>query len=413
LLEEKQVTLQSKLQLDRSFQEVQFENLDVTASAFQFRASGSIREPAGALITDISGTWNPNWQLLEPLMQSYVGSMVTLNQVRGGPFQVRGPVLNPGYGQPNEAWLHPQLQVATSTGFESGTLLGLPIGGSPVNLTLSGGIANIQTSPISFSGGTINLSPSVDLRGPSPVVNVPAGTVLQNVELTPDICRGWLKFVAPVIADATAASGKFSVSTQGLRLPLDQINNAEMSGTILLHGANVGPGPLGQQLIGLVKQVKTLASGSPLDAALASATGQPKTWMTMPDQQIPISLRQGRVTHEGMQFQIDDVTVRTRGTVGLDQSMQLVAEIPVLDKWIANNRWAVGLKGQTFQIPVAGTVSRPQIDSSALARVSGQMLQGAATGAINQEVQGLIQKGNQRLEDELIKGVGKWFEPKK
>ncbi len=361
LLEEKQVSLKSRIRMDRSFREIRLDNFDLAGSALTLRVTGSVREPAGALITDLSGTWTPNWPLLRPLLETWTGSLVTLNQVSGGPFQIRGPVWNAASGTSGQPWLNPALQVTASAGFESGTLLGLPISGSPLNVSMTGGIAQIQTRPIGFSGGTINLSPRVDMRGPAPVLRVPAGTLVDRVELTPEICRGWLRFVAPIIADATAASGKFSLTSRDeLQIPLDNLAAADMTGTMILHGASVGPGPLSQQLINIVTQVKTLSSGSPLTLGPPGPGGSRSTWMTLPEQQVPIAVRQGRVAHEGMQFQVDDVTIRTRGSVGLDQSMQLVAEIPVLDKWIGNNRLVSGLRGQTIQIPVTGTVSRPR-----------------------------------------------------
>ena len=129
----------------------------------------------------------------------------------------------------------------------------------------------------------------------------------------------------------------------------------------------------------------------------------------MPEQNVPFAVQQGRVHHQGMQFQIDDVLIQTTGSVGLDQTMQMVAQIPILDSWVGTSRWTQGLRGQTLQIPIGGTVSKPQVDNRALQQMSQQLVQQAAGAAINQEVQGQVQglldKGNQRLEEELTKGL--------
>ena len=89
--------------------------------------------------------------------------------------------------------------------------------------------------------------------------------------------------------------------------------------------------------------------------------------------------------------------------------MQMVAQIPILDSWVGTSRWTQGLRGQTLQIPIGGTVSKPQVDNRALQQMSQQLVQQAAGAAINQEVQGQVQglldKGNQRLEEELTKGL--------
>ena len=192
-------------------------------------------------------------------------------------------------------------------------------------------------------------------------------------------------------------------------MPLDNISTSTVNGTLILQGANVGPGPLGQQLTSLAAQLKNIAAGNPLTTAIGSDGGQATTWMTMPTQQIPFAVQQGRVWHQGMKFQIGDVTVQTRGSVGFDQSLQMVAEIPIQDKWLGNSPIAGGLRGQTVQLPVTGTVTKPRVDSAALTRIPGQMLQGAASNALNQEVQGLLEKGNQQLDDQIKKGFGNWL----
>ncbi len=409
LLEERQVTITSSAQIDPTFDRIVFRDLDVASSALKMRASGSVSDLGGSVNADVSGNWTPDWSRLEPLFQSYAGGLVTLNQVRGGEFAVRGPVfISPTRDGANQPWLNPQLQAAAAAGFDSGTLLGMPIGGSTADIRLAGGVAEIKTVPIQFAGGTISLQPAIDMRGASPVLAIPAGPIADNVELTPEICRGWLRYVAPVVADATAANGKFSLSTDGARIPLDNTALADVSGKIVVHGANVGPGPLGQQLMTIARQVKGIADGSLLSLqAVAPAASQNVTWMSLPQQQVPFAIRNGRVAHEGLQFQIDDVAVRTSGSVGLDQSLQMTAEIPIVDKWVEGNRLASGLRGQKLQLPVTGTVTRPQIDNSALAGLSQNLLRGAATNVIQQEAQGLLESGSRRLEDELFKGFGR------
>ncbi len=76
--------------------------------------------------------------------------------------------------------------------------------------------------------------------------------------------------------------------------------------------------------------------------------------------------------------------LETRGSVGLDQSLDLVAEIPIADDWIEGKDHLAALRGQKISIPVSGTASSPKLDLSALNQVSRQLIQKAATGTINQ-----------------------------
>lgn len=133
----------------------------------------------------------------------------------------------------------------------------------------------------------------------------------------------------------------------------------------------------------------------------------------MPEQTVAYAVKQGRVYHNGLKFQIEEVTIETRGSVGLDQTMNLIAKVPILDKWVGNERWLAGLKGQTLEVPIRGNVANPQIDSSGLQQMSQQLVGQAATGALQNEVNGLIQQGSNKLENELIKGLNKILVPKK
>ncbi len=80
------------------------------------------------------------------------------------------------------------------------------------------------------------------------------------------------------------------------------------------------------------------------------------------------------------------MTIKTRGSVGFDQSLNLVAEIPIADDWIAGKSYLAGLKGQSLSIPIGGTVSKPQLDKQAIQQLSTQLVKQAAGNAINQAI---------------------------
>ncbi len=402
VLDEKQVDLGSTLAISRSFDQLRFHNLQLAASAARIMASGTVGDLTGNLFADVEGTWEPDWSRLQPLMSSYVGDMVTLEQVQGGAFRIRGPVFAETTS-PSQSWLNPNLNVATQAMWSRGSLVGLPMGGSRMTANLNGGVLAIDAEPIPFSGGALLLSPRLDMRTASPTLVVPEGTLLDRVQLDPRTCKSWLKYVTPVIAEVSEAQGTLSLATSGAAIPLDQPQSANFTGKLVMHGADIGPGPLGQQLIGLVDQIKSIARGNPLTAA---APPQAK-WLKMPEQEIPFAVQDGRVYHKDLRFQIDDIVVTTHGSVGLDESLQMVAEVTLQDSWLGDSRWLAGLKGKSLRIPVAGTVNRPRLDMSILQQLSQQVLQGAASQAIQGEVQGLIEQGSERLDGELMKGLGR------
>ena len=67
-----------------------------------------------------------------------------------------------------------------------------------------------------------------------------------------------------------------------------------------------------------------------------------------------------------MQFQVGDVTLRSEGSVGFDETVAMVMHVPIQDKWIEGQALLVGLKGQSLAIPISGTLRQPKMDQSAV-----------------------------------------------
>jgi hypothetical protein len=144
------------------------------------------------------------------------------------------------------------------------------------------------------------------------------------------------------------------------------------------------PGPTTEQWVGLAQQVQSLIKRSDVQPNQA-------TLLSIRDQQVNFKVADGRVYHQNIEFQIGDVIMRSQGSVGLtDETISLTLQIPVQDDWVAKNPILAGLKGQTLQIPVSGTLKRPQMDKRALANISGQLIQNAAGSQINKALDKIL-----------------------
>ena len=153
---------------------------------------------------------------------------------------------------------------------------------------------------------------------------------------------------------------------------------AQAQGVVRLADVSIGAGPLANELLGSANQLKSLLKPG------ASAVGNADaTWLVMNDQDIPIAFQNGRVFHDGIIIGYKDIQIRTKGSVGLDQTIDMVAEIPVQNDWIDNDRWLAGMKGQVIKIPVTGTVTQPKLDKRVIQQLSREMLQNTARNAID------------------------------
>ena len=93
-----------------------------------------------------------------------------------------------------------------------------------------------------------------------------------------------------------------------------------------------------------------------------------------PESVILFRMTGGRIYHQGLALQFPDVTMRTYGSVGLDDSLKLMVETSVPLTWLPSNAVTDAIKKQKMQIPVGGTLKSPQLDLGELARVKSQFL---------------------------------------
>jgi hypothetical protein len=142
------------------------------------------------------------------------------------------------------------------------------------------------------------------------------------------------------------------------------------------------------QWVSLAQQVEALAKRRDP----ASLTGRQVTLVSIRDQQVNFQVANGRVYHDKMEFQVGDVVVRSQGSVGFDETIALNLEIPVQDAWVAKEPLLYSLKGQSIQIPVGGTLTKPQMDNRSIASLTGQLLQKGAGEAVGKELNRALDK---------------------
>jgi hypothetical protein len=257
----------------------------------------------------------------------------------------------------------------------------------------------MRVEPMSLAVGEGRLTTSPHVRfDPQPAeVTLPAGPVLAGVRISPDVSEAMLKYLAPVLAGATQSEGMFSLDLDGMRVPLGEPRQAESAGRLTVHSVRVVPGPLAQQWIALAQQIESLVkSRDPGRRGIGvgddPARERQVTLLSIRDQQVNFRVTDGRVHHQTMEFQVGDITMRTQGSVGFDETISLALHVPFQDKWIAKEPLLAGFKGQSLEVPISGTLTRPQMDHRAIASITQQLLQGAAQQAIGGELNKALDK---------------------
>jgi len=177
------------------------------------------------------------------------------------------------------------------------------------------------------------------------------GKPIDHLAITPELCNDLLKFIAPVLANATHAGGEFSIEVENVRIPLDDPQAGQLAGRFSIHSVKVGPGPLVNEL--------------------ATSLGVPPEMQLANESVVEFEMIEGRVHHQGLQFGFPRLNVRTHGSVGIvDQSLDIVAEVPLAGLAKEDAPLREALSQHTLEIPIKGTLEMPQVDASALTQNS-------------------------------------------
>jgi hypothetical protein len=181
-------------------------------------------------------------------------------------------------------------------------------------------------------------------------------TIFNKHKLTPEVSHDLLHLVAPSLADLAGVQGEFSLSLDRFRIPLgaaesDFARRVDLAGKLQLHQISLAvKTPL------LTAMVKVLAD---MHGKKPSAVVR-----VVEDAEVRFEVRQGRMYHEGLRIGFPDISpnllVSSRGSVGLDTSLDIVLEVPrVLLK--DNINPAVDNTAPPVRLRVTGTIDNPMV----------------------------------------------------
>ncbi len=363
--------------------QVTIDKLQFAAVAIGCDASGTLTLADGGNDVDLKGTIQYDWEQLAPLWRPYVGADVAIAGRQTKQFAIHGRTAADLASR--DAWR--ELAGEASIGWAAMSVDGMAVGPGEVAMQLAAGRVQTQPIDVAVGEGRFTASPVVQLSPGPPQLLLGAGPLLTAVHLSPDLCARGLKYVAPVLAESTVADGRFSVVMDGGRVPILDPTAGDASGRMAIQ-AQAKPGPVAQQFLALLGQLTTLVrQGAP--AALNDQTG---SLVSVDSPNVEFRMVGGRIYHRGLTFKVGTLPVTTHGSVGLDETLAIVAEVPIRANLLGQDLSLGLLEGQTLQIPIEGTLSNPRFEPHVLEQITGGILKNAGHGQILNQVGKTIEK---------------------
>ncbi len=255
-----------------------------------------------------------------------------------------------------------------------------------------------QPSPF-VQGADVSIA--YDQSGTSREVTIEPGKPLDHAALTPEMCHLGLKYVVPVLAHVAWTQGAVSLELDQCRIPLHDPQSAEVAGRLTIHSVEAG---LRESAVrDIVRQLATLGRPDSLPDALKLADNSV----------VSFRVHDGVVEHEDLAFGLPQVSpqlvIRTHGSVGMDGTLNLVAELPAAGNWLGDGPLARVLQQQGVRLPIRGTLQAPKVSlveegeswTDVLSKIGGPALEDPAVVTdLLQQLQELRQQRRERLEQQ-------------
>jgi hypothetical protein len=308
-------------------------------------AKGSVGKLTSTQDVNFTGTVKYDWAKLTPFLRESFGGNFNATGTGTRAIAVNGQLSPPGM----PASLLVAMNADAALGWDSLKAYGFDVGAGELKGKMTRGVIAFSPLNATFGGGKITLTPTVKLDAPPGEITLAKGAVIERAKLTPTATAGALGYALPAIANAGQASGEISANIDDNRIPLDDFTKSNLKGTLVIHKAVVG--------------------ASPVVSEVAKLLGAKNTEMTLANEStVPVQVANGRVHHQNFTFKISGTTLHTSGSVGFDNTLDLVVDVPVpkdLPALKNNPLLTKAVAGKVVKVPVKGTLAKPVVDAKA------------------------------------------------
>jgi hypothetical protein len=357
--------------------------MELVSEGIHVTASGRVADLFSRCLIDLDGEVECDMERVVERLREVVGPHLHVSGNEKRRFAIHGPLRVEGTSAAARPVVPQELTAKAALAWRSGNLFGLEAGPAEIDLALADGVVTMRPLELVVSGGKVTLAPQVLLNDRPALLHVPSGPVIENVELTDEVCDSWMKYIAPIVAQATRAQGRFSLDLDETRVALADPASGEVSGRLRIASGQLLPGPLFAEISELVGRIfSTIDRNPPRDLL-----GVDRPLVEMVGQTVDFELRGRRMYHSPVDFKVRNLLVRTHGSVGIDQTLDVIAEIAFSDEFVSRARLLQPLKGRTIEIPIQGTLRKPRIDRGAIGQLIQQFLPNAIEGIINNGIQ--------------------------
>jgi len=325
------------------------------------QARGNILR-AKATKIDLQGKQTVDFAAVAQLVKIYTGLDLSMRGRRQQDFSVETTLDKKGLEQG---------RLATSLWLEKLSFSGIEAGSLTIPVSLAEGDlqAGIQGE---LNRGRISIATTYHLTAKPPAVTMPKNSpILTDVRIDKPLADGVLAKIHPLFGVLASPSGSVSGTMEQFYWPVTKGGGDKARFQVVFDVSRVA-----LDSRGILQEVLRLLH-------VADQT------LTLKESEITCTGKNGRIGCSPVRVLVADSEMTISGSVGLDQTIDYLLEIPVTEKLIGREGARV-LKGTTIKVPIRGTLKKPNFNRNMITNTLSDLAGQAAKKAIKDEVKKLV-----------------------
>jgi molybdopterin-binding protein len=348
------VVLDADILMDTEQQTIDIQALKIQGTQGQTLihvTKGSVKKKTSNTQTQLTGDFEAayDWQAISSFASVYLpdGLQVRGNNESSFQFDSHYPTDDPDQMLAN-------LNAASSIGFDSAEYFGLNFGPTKFNFSIQKGIVNFDIPETTVNEGILQFAGTLDLNQKARLMKLAKPmAILDKVHINDTMTRLLLLYTNPMFVDASEASGIASFSCQQMVIPLSDEDEdlLAMDGAFQVDSLKMRAGSFAKQVLALFKASDTVMM-----------TLHPTEFV----------LRDGFLSYQNMQIDVEDNPLNFRGRIGLDHSLSMDVTLPWTQEF--DNVKTGQPSADRITVPIEGSLDQPQIDTGKFIEQQGRQL---------------------------------------
>lgn len=260
---------------------------------------------------------------------------------------------------------------SSSLWMEKFSYTGIEAGPLSVPVSLAGG--NLQTAVQGvLNGGRLHIDTTYHLTEKPANITMPAASrILTDVQIDRPLADGVLAKIHPLFGILASPSGSVSGMMENFYWPVAKKARNKARFSVVFDVSKVA-----LDSRGVLQEVLRLLN-------VADQT------LTLKESEITCTGQNGRIGCTPVRVLVADSEMTISGSVGMDQTLDYLLEIPITEKLIGREGARV-LEGTTIKVPIRGTLKKPDFNRNMITDTLSDLAGQAAKKAIKDQVKKLV-----------------------